>query len=383
MQNNSIEQQIFDAIGKAGNVLIALPQSLSGDALGSGLALAGFLRKLEKEVEIVSAAADAGPFKFLPGVEALRTEVRPSQGFILSIATAAAPLGELSYEQHSDRVDILLKSKSGRYTAADVSMRSGKPPYNLIFALDTPSLEHLGSVYEKNRDLFFETLVINIDHHPNNESYGQINLVDLTATATTEILAGLIENFESALLDEAIATNLLAGIIVETNSFQHAKTTPRSFLAASSLISAGARQQEIIRELYKTKNVGLLKLWGRALARLKEVAELGLTYSLVNLTDLEKSGSTAEDVLPVMRELVANLAGRRLILFLAEVAPREVAGYFSLHPSIRAPVVAAALDGQMLNGFLGTFRRHGADLLAVESEILEKLRKIKTQIVAE
>lgn len=376
-----IEQQIFDSINKANRVLVALPAAPNGDGLGAGLALHNFLKKLDKDVELVCAAPDLEAFKFLPDFGAIKGELLAYQSFVISVKTAAAELDELSYEQQADRVDIFLKPKKGRFSPGDVSFRNAKFPYDLIFVLDAPALDQLGSIYEKNTDLFFETPVVNIDHHPANEQYGQINWVDLTATSTAELITGLINDFEASLIDERIATNLLTGIIVETNSFQHVKTTPRAFLKASQLVSLGARQQEIIRELYKTKNVPLLKLWGRALARIREVEALGLAYSLVNLADLEKSGSTASDVRGVMAELAGSLAGRRIILLLAEVAPQEVIGYFQLHPTIRPQVIAGALSGQMLNGTLGTFRVSGRPLLEVEKDVLEKLERVRREIV--
>lgn len=382
MPTNGTEQQIIDYLGKAKRFLIALPQNLNGDAMGAGLALAAFSRKLQKDVTLASAASTPAVLRFLPGADTLKGEISASATFVVSLGTTRVPLGELSYEQHEGRVDILLKPKAGagNFSAQDISFRPGKAPYDLIVTLDTPSLEHLGAIYEKNTDLFFETPIVNIDHHPNNENYGQINYVDLTATSTAEILTALIENYDKTLLDEDMATCLLAGLIVETNSFQHVRTTPRSFLKASALVSAGARQQEIVRELYKTKNVPLLKLWGRALARIKELPELGLTYSLLAASDLEKSGAKKEDILPVMRELVGSLAGRKIVILLCETETAGVTGYFHLHPSLRAQVVASALGGVMLNGALGRFQREGLSLLDAEKEVLEKLQKIKSQL---
>lgn len=380
MLNNNLEKQIFDSLAKSNHVLVALPKGASGDAVGAGLAAAQFLKKLEKQAEIVCAALELEAYRFLPGFGDIKRQLRVDQSFVISVKTEQAKLDELSYEVKDDHLDIFLKPKSGKFSQGDVSFKSARFPYDLILTLDTPSLEHLGTVYEANTDLFFETPVVNIDHHPGNEHYGQINLVDLTATSTAEILASLIENFESSLIDEDIATNLLAGIIVETNSFQHVKTTPRAFLKASSLVSQGARQQEIVRELYKTKQVSLLKLWGRALARIQEVSDLGLAYSMVNEADLLKSGASTSDVLGVMKELVANLTGKKIILLLAETKPQEVLGYFYLHPTVKAQIVATTLGGQMLNGSLGFLTRAGKDLLEVEQEFLEKLTKIKEQI---
>ena len=380
---NGIIEQIFDLVGRAKHVLIALPLSAGGDALGSSLALRDFLSKLEKQVDIVCSSEVPGVFRFLPGAETVRAELPEAASFVISIATNAAPLAELSYEKREAAVEIFLKPKTGKYSREDVTFKTAKFPYDLIVTLDCPSLEHLGALYERNTDLFFETAVINIDHHPSNGNYGQLNLVDLTATATAEILAGLIERYERELMDEAMATALRAGIIAETNSFQSAKTTPRAFLAASALVGAGARQQDIVRELYKTKNVNMLKLWGRALARLREVPELGLAYSLVSVTDLEKSGASAGDILPVMREFAANLAGRRIVMFLAETAPRQVTGYFHLHPSVKSQLVTSALSGHMLNGALGTFERRDTELLSAAEDAIAKITKLKAQIVGE
>lgn len=378
--SNDIEQQVFDNLNKARRILVVLPQNPNGDALGSGLALNNFLKKLEKETEIVSQAKDFGIFGFLPQIDLIKNTLAVSQSFVISVNTESVKLAELSYEVKDDRVDIFLKPKNDKFSSKEISFGNARFPYDLIITLDAPSLEHLGEIYEKNTDLFFETTVINIDHHPNNEHYGQINLVDLTATSTSEILATLIDNFEENLIDKDIATNLLTGIIVETNSFQHVKTTPRAFLRASSLIAKGGDHQQIVRELYKTKQIAVLKLWGRALARLKELKEYSLAYSLVNQGDLLKSGAEKHDLLQVMRELVANLAGRKIILFIAEVAPLEIQGYFHLHPNVKTQVIAGALGGEMINGSLGMFEVKGKTLLDVEKEVIEKIEKIKDQI---
>ena len=380
MEQNS-KSQIFDSINKANRILIALPSNANGDALGSGLALYAFLGKLDKEVEIVTASRDLAAYSFLPRFSEVKHELEVMQSFVISVSTKNTPLEELSYEAKSDRVDIFLKPKDGKFSESDVSFRSGRFPYDLIITLHTPSLENLGEIYERNTDLFFETPIINIDHHAGNEYYGQINYVDLTATSTAEIMSLLIEEFESGLMDEHIATSLLTGIIAETNSFQHAKTTPRAFLKASQLIAQGGRHQDIIRELYKTKSIGLLKLWGRALARLRELPELGLVYSLVNFSDIEKTGSKQDDILGVMKELVANLAGVKIILLLAETAPQEIIGYFYLHPSVSRDLVVSALGAQMLNGALGRFGSSGSNLLDVEKNILDKFEKLKTHVV--
>ena len=377
---NVAEKQVIESINKAHRILVVIPQNPNGDTLGAGLGLLHFFKKLEKEAELVTSANDVSSFSFLPGIGLLKRQLSSPQGFVISVSSKNASLDELSYEQQADRIDIFLKPKTGQFTPQDVSFRSGNFAYDLLFTAGAPSLDHLGEVYEKNTDLFFEVPVINIDHHANNEYFGEINLVDLAATSTSEIVSLLIENFEQGLIDESIATSLLTGIITETNSFQHAKTTPRAFLKASNLIAAGGRHQDIIRELYKTKSIPLLKLWGRALARLTEVPEYGLTYSLLNNQDLAKTESGPIEIYGVMKELIANLSGRKIVLLLAETEPARVTGYFYLHPSVKPEIVTAAFNGKMLNGFLGSFSVENKALLEVEKEVLEKLGRLKEPI---
>lgn len=386
MAENNIQQQIFESINKSNRILIPLSSNPSGDSLASALALHHFLKQLNKEPIMVCPGAVPEKLRFLPGVEQIRTAVEQSRSFIISVRTENAPLDELSYhlEEQAGLVNIFLKPKEGRYEAADVSFRSDKFPYDLVVALGLSSLDLLGTIYDKNTDLFFETPIVNIDHHVNNEHFAEINLVDITATSTTEVLLGLLEKFESGLIDAKIATNLLAGILIETNSFQHAKTTPRAFLAASNLISLGANQQEIIKHLYKTKSVNLLKLWGRALARLKEVPELGLTYTMIRAEDLAKSGS--QEIKGVMDELVGSLADSRLVILLSEnpVVGSEpssgVTGYIQIHPNLPAIEVANFLDANLTDGNFGQFNFPGKTLADAETEILARLQKLKPKI---
>ena len=105
--------------------------------------------------------------------------------------------------------------------------------------------------------MFYETPVINIDHHASNNDFGQINLVDVVAASTTEVLYKVLleaeQKYEKKLITEDVATLLLAGIITDTGSFQHANTSPKSMEVSAELLDLGARQQEIIKNIYKTK----------------------------------------------------------------------------------------------------------------------------------
>ncbi len=327
-----IIQQIISKITQVSSILIIAP-GRTGDSLASGLALRAFLKKLEKEADLLSPEPVSGKFNFLPGAAEVVHDVDLTKSFVIDLSTKKTEVAELSYRKEADKMAFYIKPKKGEFTAADVTFRSSNFPYELVILVGVSSLEQLGDFYTHNTSLFFETPVVNIDFRASNENYGQLNLVGLSSTSTSEIVLDLINKFEASLIDEDIATQLLTGIISETNSFQHVRTTPQTFLKASQLVSLGAKQQEIISALYKSKSLGLLKLWGRVLARLQQETEIGLVYSAVNQTDVAKSSATEEDANLIIKEMASQLAFARILLFLKEESDNQTTGFaFSFMP---------------------------------------------------
>src|SRR5258708_915718 len=310
-------QQIIAKISQVSSILI-ISSGASGDSVAAALGLRSFLKKLEKDVVLLSEQQVSEKFNFLPEVNEIKDRIDLTKSFVIDISTKKSAVEELSYKKDAEKLSIYLKPSKGEFSAPDVSFRSSMFPYDLVILIGVPSLEQLGELYSNHAELFFDVPLINMDFRASNENYGQYNLVTLSATSCSEIVLDLISKFESSLIDENIATQLLTGIISETNSFQHVRTTPQIFLKASQLVSLGAKQQEIINNLYKTKSLGLLKLWGRVLARLKQDADLSLAYSAINVNDLERSQTVASDVEAIIKEMAAQLGFPKIFLFLKE-----------------------------------------------------------------
>jgi bifunctional oligoribonuclease and PAP phosphatase NrnA len=295
-------------------------------------------------------------------------------GFVINVSTKRAVLGELSYKKENDKLAIHLKAKSGEFHPDDVTFGSSKFPYDAVVTLGTASLEELGSFYGQNADLFFETPVINIDFKGSNQSYGQFNLVELNASSVSEIVYDLINEIERELVDQNIATSLLAGIIAETNSFQHARTTPQSFLKASQLIAMGGNQQDIVNRLYKNKSMGFLKLWGRVLARLKHEPEYGLAHSSVNRMDLEKSGASVDESTAILREMQQQLGFAKIFVFFLESDSQTTEAYVSAPASINLSSLFFEFQPQSLQPQTAKLVI-GMSLASAEERVLETLRK--------
>lgn len=306
-------QQAYGFLTKSKNILIALPQQPSTDAIASGLALYLMLQKLEKNVKVVASNFELVPsHHFLAKSKEIETELTQLRKFIISVDTKDAPVEELSYDMVGDLLQIYITPKNGSLTNENIKTSAGNYNFDCILILDAPSLPSLGKIFEDNADFFYQTPIINIDHHSSNEQFGQINIVDLVATSVSEIIFEILREFGHNVLDEQIATNLLAGIIAKTKSFRSLSATPKSLNIASHLIAQGARREEIINNLYRTKSLNVIQLWGRALARLKTSFEGSVVYSKLSTSDFERSHTREQDLPGVLDEIMVNAEGAEI-----------------------------------------------------------------------
>jgi len=313
------EQQIFEQINKADNILITFRKTWNGDSVASALAMFLFLKKLDKNVEIVAEKFDDGRlFSFLPGFNEIKNAVENLRKFIISLNIANTKVNQIKYKMEDNTLNFIISPRDGFFTHDDITSHASGFKYDLIIALDTPDLESLGKVYDNDTEFFYQAPIINIDHHSGNEEFGQINHIQLTAVATAEILFSLFDSYSRDLINEDIATCLLAGMISKTRSFKTPNVTPNALLSASQLISMGARREEIVNRLYRSRPLNVLKLWGRVLARLSSSMENKLIWSALTKMDFEKTDSTEKDLTDVIDELIINIPQANVIVIIYE-----------------------------------------------------------------
>ena len=126
------------------------------------------LKKLGKEIIVVSKELAPANLKFLPGIKIVSTKFSGARESILSINTASAQIDKLGYRKERDKVNLIITPKAGSFSEKDIKMIQGGYKYDLIIVLDSSDLERLGPLYEGQNALFYETPVVNIDHHPGN-----------------------------------------------------------------------------------------------------------------------------------------------------------------------------------------------------------------------
>ncbi|MBM2820690.1 MAG: exopolyphosphatase-like protein, phosphoesterase RecJ protein [Candidatus Berkelbacteria bacterium] len=372
------KQQTTQAITSASKILLLTHVNPDGDALGSLLALFLVLKKLGKDVTAVAPELVPNSLEFLPNLPDLAKNFSGTKDFIITINTSKTQVERLGYKHYpqENKLNIVITPSGGSFGQEDVSFSYGSFKFDLIIVLDSPDLERLGPLYDGQNALFYETPVINIDHHSGNDFFGKINWVDLTSTSTAEIMVALLESLarEKPLIDENIATALLTGIITDTGSFQNANTTPKSLTVAAQLVAAGGRQQEIIRSIFKTKPFSTLKLWGRILESVKQDVPHRFIWAKVIRKDFEDTGAQNTQTSGVIDELLKSAPNIDFVLLLTERNGQLDGSLRSVAPGVDVNAIAQLFGGGGHEAAAG-FQIPGASIIVNEDEIVNKIRE--------
>ncbi|MFH1171126.1 MAG: DHH family phosphoesterase, partial [bacterium] len=329
-------QQILRRLESEKDILFALPEQPSTDALCSALACSGVLERRNKQTTIAASNVRLPEdHPLFTEREKVQTALTPSDRLVINVDVARSAVKELSYDVRGDALQIYLTPQHGPLSPKDVSVAHGLPPHTLIVVLDATDLSQLGQLYEENKNFFSSTPIINIDHHSGNTEFGLLNLVDLRASSTAEILSELFSVEEGYAIDERAATQLFAGLIAKTGGLHSPAITPKTLSVASSLLSAGARREEVFQSLSPLRSVAALRLWGRVLARLKTDMQERIYWTYLRREDFTNPEEAHAASPQILEELRRVIQGAEIIVLLSETANGAPMALAWSQPSIR------------------------------------------------
>lgn len=314
-------QQAQEYISRAKHILVITTIQPNIDAIASAGAFGLFLRAMNKSADIVipkfNKTAVPG---FIEGTDTIKPEIGAMRALHISIDVSKTPIEELLYDVRDGKLEINVIPKQHEWTLKDISTTHGTDRYDLVVTLDIPDMKSLGAYATQFADFFHRTTIINIDSNPANEHWGQINLVNPNAVSTTELLFDLFQHWHQGAINADIATNILAGMIAKTRSFKTPNVTPRTLATSSTLIGMGAKRNDIIDGLWRTKSINTLKLWGRALARLHHEGGSGIVWTMLSQKDFLESGADADTLPDVIDELISYIPEAKIIMLFNEEA---------------------------------------------------------------
>lgn len=370
--------QFRSLIDDARHVLVTFKKHANGDAIASALAIASFLVSEGKYVDIVSDGFSL-PKKmaFLPEANSIMSSVPHLQKFMITVDIDNAGVEELTYDIKDKKLHIFVTPKSGFLTKDHIRTAQSDFRHDLIITINTPDLESLGTVYSNQSDMFYSLPIVNIDHELQNEHYGTSNLIDVTASATAELLARIIMELSDEPLSEAIATTLLTGMIVNTQSFKAENIRPQTLALASTLVSMGANREHIIKQLYQTKTLAMLRLWGQALAHMNYYKDIGLVTSRITREDFVRSGAGEDELYDIIDELIINSPEEKMTLLLHEHVHSNqqsvIHGIFHVEKGLDAKYILQSLPVHG-NARQVSFILHDIGLSQAEEQIIDLIR---------
>lgn len=195
------------------------------------------------------------------------------------------------------------------YTGADVVCNE----FDLAIAVDCGDLDRLGD----RAQMFLACgAKANIDHHITNENFGDTNFVDAGAAAAGELVYELCLKL-GVDIDKEIATNLYIAIASDTGGFLLSNVNPGTFRIAAELLSRGAENEKVNKEIFRSNTFRRLMLTRCALGSLELLMEGRLAIMSVRRQDLVESGTTLDDCEGLV-SIPRNIRGVKVAVFIKE-----------------------------------------------------------------
>lgn len=211
--------------------------------------------------------------------------------------------------------------------------------------------------------------VIKIDHHPNDEPYGDLVWVDTSASSCSELIADFcFENSDALKMTEEAARLLYAGIVGDTGRFLYPATTPHTLRDAAKLMEYGVDTAKLNRQIEQI-SFSVAKLSGYVFEHL-EVDENGAGKVILPqelLDEYEVVDSETAAVVPLPGTIEKVLAWGIFV--------QQPEGYYRVRLRSKGPVINELAKGHHGGGHPLASGANARDLAEV-AEIYQKIQEL-------
>ena len=305
-----VPNEVVEAIAGGQTFLLAAHVGLDGDHLGSMLALGRALRQAGKSVSCYLPETVPENYHFMPDLDLLDATIPADREF------------------------------------------------DTLITLECPDVQRLPEGVSIPDFQARGIKVVNLDHHPDNEFYGDIQWVEPEAGALGEMIFDLLGVLKYP-LDKEIATAIYTAIITDTGSFQYSRVTTNTHLKLAELLRFGLPTDDIARMLFRETRPSVVKLLGSVLSRVQVTDDGLLAYAelpLEELAELQVNDSETRffiddidrvkgpEVVAIFREMPESRV--KVSLRSRKAAINHVAAQFGGggHPMAAGCVVKGSLD---------------------------------------
>jgi phosphoesterase RecJ-like protein len=230
-----------------------------------------------------------------------------------------------------------------------------EPPHGidpqLAFFFDSGNLERSGGSVKR---IASHATIVNVDHHPSNSRFGDINVIDPDASAVGQMVMEMLDHFGYP-ITPTMAANLYVALLTDTGGFRHENTTPRALEDAARLARLGADPGKIATMVYKMRPETTLKLNGLALATMRVELDGRLAWAKVTRRMLREANAVMAESEGII-DTLNSIAGLELAILFKEVNDSLT----KISVRSRGAVDAAAMCASFGGG--GHIRAAGAEI---------------------
>ncbi len=263
-------EQVAAEIRDRDRFLLTAHEGPDGDALGSLLGMHHLLGQLGKDSVMFLAAKE----------------------FPLPIEYRFLPLEEVFHEAPADMAD------------------------RTVVFLDCGNIDRMPVDFLTGGSQF----KINIDHHHDNTLFGDVNLVEVDASCTAEIVYELAVLLGVEITAE-MAAALYVGLVTDTGKFMYENTNARTHRIAADLVEAGVQVDETYRRLYEHVPMEKLRLLSRALDGIQHHCQGRLVLAYISAADYVASGA-GEEMTEGIIDHLRSVEGARVAALIRDLGDR-------------------------------------------------------------
>jgi len=245
-------EKIYQEIEKADSIMLTTHENPDGDGIGSIVALYHHLEAKGKKFRILLTSKLPGEYRFLDSDN--KFEI-------------------FDGEKHTEwlsNVDLAILLDIGNYT------RTGQ----------------MWEIIQQNG-----TVIVNIDHHPYPNGHPfTINISDINAAATGELIYNYLKTIDPDSLSKEVYQAIYIAIMTDTGSFSYNNTNVLCHKIAANAINAGVDTAKIHQRVYGSSSRERIKLLAAIANNLQFTYNGKLVWFKITQDMMKKANAVKDDV---------------------------------------------------------------------------------------
>ncbi|MDR0397643.1 MAG: hypothetical protein LBH36_00445 [Candidatus Nomurabacteria bacterium] len=253
-----IKREIANKIKECDSILVTVNNNPTVDELATALALTLVIDSMGKHATAIASGRIPDALEFLSPEKTFEDNVDSLRDFIIALNKEKAD--HLRYKIDGDFVKVFITPYRTTISEDDLEFSRGDYNVELVIALNVKTNDNLDKALQAHGKILHDATVVNITTS-SHEGIGDISWVDEGASSLAEMVEDLTSvldgdnESDNPLIDQAVATALLTGIVSSTDRFSNERTSATTMGAAAKLMKLGADQQLVMSNLDKFKNV--------------------------------------------------------------------------------------------------------------------------------